>query len=233
MNIPMVKVPTYTMQLPFTNREIKYRPYLVKEEKLLTMAGESENRDDILQAVGDIVKSCTFGDIDIEKDSMFEVQQVFLNIRGKSVGETIEFYSVCGNCEDKKTTTVSTNEFVLKTTPGHTNKIILDENFSIVMKYPTFKHFIQLYSTEEESSIYDVIAECIDTVYSEDEVFVNNKEIFKEMREFVDNLTLSQFEKLEHFFVSMPVIKYEHRYECEKCSFNNTLIIDGITNFFE
>lgn len=232
MNIPMIKVPTFTMKLTHTNREIKYRPYLVKEEKLLTMANEAENIDDILLAVGDIVKACTFDAVDIEKDAMFEVQQVFLNIRGKSVGENIEFYSVCGHCQDRAEANISTSEFALKTTPGHTNKIVLDDNFSVLMNYPTFKHFMQLYITEEENVIYQVIAECIHTVYTNDEVFVNTKETFKDMREFVDNLILQQFEKLENFFITMPILKYEHRYTCEKCEYKNVLILDGISNFF-
>jgi hypothetical protein len=101
------------------------------------------------------------------------------------------------------------------------------------MKYPTFKHFISLYVTEEENAIYDVIAQCIDTVYTEDEVFVNTRDTFKEMRDFVDNLTLKQFEKLESFFITMPALHHEIKYTCEKCSHNNTLIINGITNFFE
>lgn len=233
MNIPMVKVPSHIMQLPYSNREIKYRPYVVKEEKLLIMANEAEDVGETMNALGDIISACTFGTIDIEKDPMFEVQQAFLNIRAKSIGDSMEFYSVCGNCSHKTPTVMSTNDFALKTTPGHTNKIILDENFSIVMKYPTFKHFMKLYMSEEENAIYDVIAECIETIYTEEEVFTNSKETFKEMRDFVDNLTLKQFEKLENFFVTMPILHHEIQYVCEQCEYKNTLIIDGITNFFE
>jgi hypothetical protein len=233
MNIPMVKVPTFTMKLPFSQREIKYRPYVVKEEKLLIMANESENVDDTLNALGDIINACTFGEINIEKDAMFDVQQAFLNIRGKSISESMEFYSVCGNCSHKTPTVISTTDFKLKTTPGHTNKIVLDENFSVLMKYPTFRHFISLYVTEEENAIYDVIAQCIDTIYTDDEVFTNTPETVKDMRDFVDNLTVQQLEKLESFFVTMPVLQHDIVYTCEKCSHRNTLILNGVTNFFE
>lgn len=233
MNIPLVKVPTFTLHLPYSKRDIKYRPYLVKEEKLLTMANESENTEDILQAIGDIVKSCTFDQVDIETDPMFEVQQVFLQIRGKSVGENLEFYSICGNCEHKTDTTMSVNDFTLKTTPGHSNTIKLNENFSVVMKYPTFRHFTKLYVTEEENAIFDVICECIDKVYSDDEVFENTKDTSREVKQFLENLTLQQFEKIENFFVTMPILQHQITYDCPSCSFKNTLLIDGITNFFD
>lgn len=231
MNIPLVKVPSYTMKL--LDREIKYRPFLVKEQKILLLANESEDKELILQTVGDIVRECTFGAIDIESAPMFEVQQAFLMIRGKSVGEVMEFYSVCGACDHRIPTSLSVNDFSLKTTPGHTNKIILDNDFSVTMRYPTFKHFAMLFGEESEDAVYQVIAECIHEVFTNDEVFINTNETKKEIREFLDNLTVQQLEKLENFFITMPLLQHRIEFICPKCQKENILMVDGISNFFE
>jgi len=233
MNIPLVKVPTFKMTLPFTQREVKYRPYVVKEEKILIMASESETAQDMVNAVGDVVKSCTFGAVDYERDPLFEVQYAFLQIRGKSQGEVLEFYSVCGKCKDKMPVNLNVSEFTLKTTEGHTYKISLPENVNVIMRYPTLKLYRDLYETEDENVIYDVVAACIETIYNEDETFVNDGTESAEFRKFIDNLTPEQFEQFERFFVTMPVLIFTLKYNCSKCEEPNTLTIDGINHFFE
>jgi hypothetical protein len=140
---------------------------------------------------------------------------------------------MCGECEARMPVSITVNDFVLKHTPGHTNKIQLDSNFHVVMKYPTFQHYTKLYLDENgDDNVYDVLAECIDTIYSEDEVFVNTGDNYRDFREFVENLTVPQFEKLENFFVTMPILEKIIEYECVQCTRKNIVSIDGITNFF-
>jgi hypothetical protein len=233
MNIPMVKVPTFTMTLPFTKEEVKFRPYVVKEEKLLILANETETITDAISAIGDIIKNCTFNVIDIETTPMFDVQYAFLQIRGKSIGEIIEYQCNCGTCNHTTPASVSVKDFTLKTTPGHTNKIMLDDGFYVTMKYPTFKHFSMLYDTDDEEKTFDAICECIDTIYNNEEVFKYSPELHKDFREFLDNLTVQQFEKIENFFITMPILQYTTSYVCTNCQNDNSIVIDGISNFFD
>lgn len=232
MNIPMVKVPTYTMTLPYSKKEVKFRPYVVKEEKILIMARESDDNNSMLQAVGDIVRECTFGAIDIEKDPMFDIQYAFLQIRGKSIGEKFDFNCTCGECSVTIPVSVDVSEFVLSVTPGHTNKVELDENFKVILKYPTIKSFIKLYFDNDENAIYEVVADCIETIYTNDEVYQNDGTDKKMFFDFLENLTVQQFEKLEKFFITMPIIQKDITFDCPKCSAKNRTLINGISNFF-
>jgi T4 bacteriophage base plate protein len=235
MTIPIVKVPTFKMTLPFSKKEVTYRPYVVKEEKLLIMANESDDALAMIDAICDVVANCTFGEITPSKDPMFDVQYAFLQIRGKSQGEELEFYSVCGieECGHQTPVKMKVSDFTLKLTPGHTNRIELENSVNVVMNYPTLNLYNALYETKDEEAIYDIVAQCIDTIYTGDETFVNDATEFSEFRNFIDNLTPAQFEKFEQFFVSMPVLIFTFTYDCDKCQKQNTLTIDGITNFFE
>ena len=233
MNIPMIKVPTFKMTLPFTQKVINFRPYVVKEEKLLIMAMESDSIDSAITVVGDLVKSCTFGMLDVEKDPMFDVQYAFLQIRGKSQGESIDIIATCTKCKNNNTLSINVEDFKLQTTPAHSNKITLDENYHVTMKYPTFNDFADLYNEDKSELIYEVVARCIDSVYNDEEVFKNDGDSFSEFRTFVDNLTPEQFEKFENFFVTMPILQYASDYTCKGCGTNNYILIDGVSNFFE
>lgn len=234
MSIPMIKVPSYVMKLPFTHKEVKYRPYVVREEKLLIIANESDDIKIVMDTLGDIIKSCTFNELDIDTAPLFDVQHAFLQIRGKSIGENIEFNCICGECEARLPVNITVNDFSLKQTPGHSNKIQLDDNFHVIMKYPAFNHFVKLYVDDEnENDVNGVIAECIESIYTKDEVFTRETTTVAEFREFIENLTLPQFEKLENFFVTMPILEKIIEYECKECNKQNKVSIDGITNFFD
>ena len=234
MSIPMIKVPSYIMKLPYSQQEVKYRPYVVREEKLLIMANESEDVTIVMDAVGDVIKACTFDAIDIKTAPLFDVQYAFLQIRGKSIGEMLEFNCICGECEARMPVSIAVTEFKIKTTPGHTNKIQLDDNFHVTMKYPTFQHFTKLYVDENsDQNVYEVLAECIESIYTDDEVFTNTGNNHQDFRDFVENLTVPQFEKLENFFVTMPILVKVIEYDCVECNRKNIITIDGITNFFD
>jgi hypothetical protein len=233
MPIPVIAVPRYTTTLPFTKKDVTFRPYLVKEEKLLIMANEANDQEFLIRTIGDVVRDCTAGVIDITKDAMFDVQHVFLQIRGKSQGETVQFISTCPACNAQYPSSMHVNDFALKTTPGHTNVIALSDDHKVQMRYPTFNHFLRLYSDDaKDSDIFEVVAECIDKIFTDEEVFVNTPEEKESVLEFIEMLTPEQFDRLESFFATMPILQYSQTFTCE-CGQKNTVVIDGIHNFFE
>jgi hypothetical protein len=231
MTFPVISVPTYTMKLPYSNKEVKYRPYLVKEEKLLIMANEGEDQDHLLKTVGDIVHACTFGAININTDPMFDVQYAFLNIRGKSQGETVEFFSICSGCEKRHPSSIHVEQFKLVQNPTHSSTIDLGNGMKIEMKYPTFYHFLDLFHDDSATHIYRIVAQCINKVYTEDEVFTTDTATEQEMLDFVESMTPEQFELLEKFFATMPILQYSTKFVCA-CGKQNLVVIDGVKNFF-
>lgn len=233
MNIPVVKVPTFTMTLPVSGETIDFRPFLVKEEKLLLLAKETETIGASIGAIVDIVENCTFDKLKVDDYCLADVQYAFLQIRGKSVGEEIDLYLICGICGHKHLSNISIADFTLSTTTK-TNKILeIDNAVKVELSYPKIQHYISLFDTPGDNAVYDVIVECISKIYTDDEMFVNTKETYNEVRTFIDNLTPDQFEKFEQFFIHMPILNKKIEFICGGCEKPNTLIIDSITNFFE
>lgn len=232
MTIPSIKVPMYEMKLPLTGEVVKYRPFLVKEEKILINAHEQGEINDLINAVGDVVSDCTDNKITVNSP-IFDVQWAFLQIRGKSIGELLEFYLVCPHCDHKEAKSVDVNEFALKKQIGHTNKVNFGDGTIVEMRYPNFHHFATLFEDKSPSGVYEVVAECIHTITDSDQVFENTDQTHKEMLDWVNNLTPEQFSKLENFFITMPTLQKEIQYNCTKCGGDVHVVIDGIRNFFE
>lgn len=236
MSIPVVKVPTFTMTLPLTGEVVSYRPFLVKEEKLLIMANEDGNIKEITNAVTQLVKDCTSDVMKPDTHSMFDIQYAFLQIRGKSISEEIPFYLICENegCGYKTETSVRIDQFQFRENPEHTNTIDLGVGIKVIMRYPSFEKYGLLYDRVEDDAVFDVVASCIEKIVTEDEVYVNeNKDTLAEVRGFLDSITPEQFSKLEVFFTTMPILEYVHPYTCKGCGIKNSVTIDGVRNFFE
>ena len=240
MKIPTIKVPTYTMTLPDTTDPIKYRPFLVKEEKVLINAieqisGEKNETSKLLEfidAIGSVVSDCTDGKIDVEMAPMFDVQYAFLQIRGKSIGETSEVYLTCPTCGYRLAKSIHVNDFVMKHQTGHTKDIDLGDGTVITMRYPTMHHYVSLFTDDNEQSVYQVVSECIDKIVDPEQVFINDGSDKAGMLELVNNMTPEKFEKLEKFFETMPVLAHTINYTCAKCQAENSVTVDGIRNFF-
>lgn len=232
MAIPMVKVPKFTTTLPVTGEKVEFRPFLVKEEKLLLLASESSDADSAVNAMADIVENCTYGKIKVSEYSLADTQWLFLQIRGKSIGEEVNVYLLCGECGAKHLKTISLTDFEV-TFPENSQKLIdIDGSVKVELKYPTIYHYNYLFENKDENAVYQVVADCIKKIYSEDEVFVNDGNSDAELREFVENLTAEQFEKFEQFFVNMPVMLKETNFVCTKCEKPNKLEINSIEHFF-
>lgn len=238
MPLPKISTPSYHLTLPSTGKEIKYRPFLVREEKLLVLALESEDVKQITEAIKTIIKSCieTRG-IKVETLPTFDIEYLFLNIRGKSVGEEIEVNIICP--DDGETTVpvkINIDEIEVKKFDGHDKKIKIDDNIMLEMKYPSLDQFIKnnfdLNAANDMDQAFDLISSCIDTIYTEDEVWSTSDVTKKEITEFLDQMNSLQFKKIETFFETMPKLSYNIKVKNPKTKVENEVILEGLSSFF-
>lgn len=226
-------LPTFDVLLPVSQEKVKFRPFVMKEEKLLLMASESKNIADISNALEQAVSACTEGKVSCETHPMVDIQYLFLQIRGKSVGEEMEFNLLCGKCNHKIPGSLNTEQITVEKTDEHTNKIFISNDVFVLMSYPKIRHLAVL-SGENASldDIYDVVSECIESITTSEEVYDRTNTAAHEFRTFVDNLTSNQFLNLKEFFDTMPAIKYEINFDCPSCNTKNRIKLDDIANFF-
>ena len=238
MPLPKIATPTYELVLPSTGKKIKYRPFLVKEEKILILALESEDTKQITNAIKTILKSCisTRG-IKVEDLPTFDIEYIFLNIRGKSVGESIE---VLVTCPDDGETQVERKIFIdeiqVEKDEKHSPDIKLDHSLTLRMKYPSLNEFIQNnFSISDENTLQasmDIIASCIDVVYSEDESWAAADCTKKELNEWLETLNTNQFKQVEEFFETMPKLSHTVKVTNPKTKVESEVTMEGLTSFF-
>ena len=238
MPLPKVNTPTYELVLPSTGKKVKYRPFLVREEKILIMALETEDIKQITQAVVDILTECilTKG-IKFENLSTFDIEYLFLNIRAKSVGETVEVNIICPD-DNKTSVTVSIDidSIKVKKNRKHKNIIKLDDNLSLKLKYPSLDQFIgSNFESKDDQSISStlkVITSCIDVIYTEEESWVGSDSTEKELEEFIDQLNTKQFKLIENFFDTMPKLTHKVKVLNPKTNVESTVLLEGLAAFF-
>jgi len=236
MALPRLDVPTYELAIPSTDEKIKYRPFLVKEEKILLIAMESGETKDMIQAVKDIVDECTFNKLKLGKLPMFDVEYVFLNIRAKSVGEVSKLKVLCQ--DDMKTyanVEVDLNEIEVQVEEGHTNKIELTDEMGVIMKYPTIDSFNSNNIADINSeNMLDVIATCIAQIYDKkgEEVYDSKDSTQKELIEFVEQLNTKQFQDIQKFFDTMPALKHTITVKNPKTKKESKVTLTGLNDFF-
>jgi len=236
MALPRIDVPTYELEVPSTDEKIKYRPFLVKEEKILLIAMESGETKDMLQAVKDIVDECTFNKLKLGDMPMFDVEYVFLNIRAKSVGEVSKLRVLCK--DDGKTyanVSVDLNEVQVQVTDGHTNKIELSDEMGVIMKYPTIDSFNANGITDiTTDNMLEVIASCIAQIYDKkgEELYDPKDSTQKELLEFIENLNTTQFQDIQKFFDTMPALKHEITIKNPKTKKESKVTLTGLNDFF-
>ena len=226
------------MELPSTRKPIHYRPFLVKEEKLLVLALESEDTKEITTAIKNVIKSCikTRG-IKVETLPTFDIEYLFLNIRGKSVGEDIEVNLICP--DDGKTqvpVTINIDEVKIQRTEGHTNKIKLDSSLMMEMKYPSLSEFIKNNFDFKEENVMDqsfeLIATCIDKIYNEEEVWAAADCTKKEITTFLESMNSSQFKEIEKFFETMPKLSHKVKITNPNTNVESEVVMEGLSSFF-
>ena len=237
MPLPQISAPTYELTIPSSKRKIRYRPFLVKEEKILVIAMESNDIGGIARAVKQVLGQCilTKG-TKIDKLSTFDIEYLFLNVRGKSVGETVDIKVTCP--DDGVTTvpvTVDLDAIQVTFDPEHDKDIILDDKLKMRMKYPSLDEFIkenfQVDNVGFEQSI-EMIASCVDMIYSEDETWTSADFTQKEMVDFLEGLGSKQFKELEKFFTTMPKLTHEIKVKNPKTKKENTIKLEGLAAFF-
>lgn len=226
-------LPNFEVILPVSKEKITFRPFVMKEEKLLLLASESGDRESIYLALNQAISECSFGKVSCDSHSMMDVQYLFLQVRGKSVGEIIEFNVVCGNCSNSLPYSLDINEIQLKINDKHKKTIELDNGIVVKMNYPKLKHLSRLSNPDLEiNDVYEMISECIEKIQTSEETYTLENSSLEDFREFIDNLTIAQFEKIKNFFDTMPRIEHDIKFICAKCSANNTVNVDEIVNFF-
>ena len=237
MALPKLTTPTYELEIPSTDEKIKYRPFLVKEEKILMMAMETKNEGDIVQAVKDIVKECTFNKVSIDNMPMFDVEYIFLNIRAKSVGEVSKLRLLCP--DDNKTyadVELDLNEVRVQVGEDHTNKIELDNGMGMIMQYPTIDSFRDSGIRDiNASNMLEVISTCILQIYEDEgkKVYDPKDQTKKELTDFIEQLNTKQFRLVQDFFDTMPQLKHEITIKNPKTKKESKITLTGLNDFFE
>jgi len=240
MPLPKIATPTYELTLPSSGKSIKYRPFLVKEEKILILALESQDIKQITTAIKQVLKECilTKG-IKVEELPTFDIEYIFLNVRGKSVGEAIDLIITCADDgETEVSVKVFIDEIKVQRDPEHSQEIKLDDNLLLKMKYPSLNEFIKNnfdFSGEDASTIeksFDIISSCIDMVYSAEESWSAADCTKKELNDWIETLTSNQFQEIEKFFNTMPKLAHTFKVKNPKTGVESEVTLEGLTSFF-
>ena len=237
MPLPKIATPTYELVIPSTKKKIKYRPFLVKEEKVLIIAMESEDTTQIANAVKDVIKNCiiTRG-VKVEELSTFDIEYLFLNIRGKSVGEEVEVLVTCpDDGVTKVPVLISLDEIQVQFDDTHSKDIKLDDNLTLRMRYPSMEEFVKNNFAVSEINLdetFNVIMSSIEQIYSEEESWSAKDCTKKELREFVEQLSSKQFKEIENFYVTMPKLSHTMTVTNPNTNVENEVVLEGLASFF-
>lgn len=246
--LPKIDVPIYELKLISCKEPIKFRPFLVKEQKLLLMAQEAaqseteDEKDTILNTVKQVINNCVLSDINVNELPMFDIEYLFLNLRARSMGENIKLSFRCVNeIENENKDKVKCNNVVEidmnilnvhpKIPENHSNKIVINEKLGLLMKYPTLQTLSKI-DMDEQDSILELIISCIDSIYDEETIYYTKDVEKKELEEFVDSLPTKVIENIKEFFDSTPKIKEDVNFKCGKCQHEEIIPIEGLDSFF-
>tara|TARA_Y100000813_G_scaffold189054_1_gene163850 strand:+ start:313 stop:1029 length:717 start_codon:yes stop_codon:yes gene_type:complete len=237
MPLPKITTSEHELVLPSNGKTVKYRPFLVKEEKILILALEGANQKEITNAVKQVIKACVITrGIKIEQLPAFDIEYLFLNIRAKSVGESIDLLVTCG--DDGKTevaVNVPINDIQVVKSEEHSTDIEIGGGYIVKMKYPSLNQFIETNFTEDTDTVeqsFSIISSCIDMVYNDEEMFTAAECTKKELKEWVESLTSAQFAKIEKFFETMPKLQHTLKVVNPNTKKENTVVLEGLTDFF-
>ena len=239
MPLPTIETPTYELKLPSSNKKVRYRPFLVKEEKILIIALESKDQMGITNAVKDVLKKCilTKG-IDVDSLPTFDIEYLFLNIRAKSIGEDIKLTVTCpDDGETKVPVTIYVDEIKVTKPRGHTKDVVLDDKMTLRMKYPSLNQFIENnFNTDDEETLVDktfrVVADCMDTIYTGEDAWDAKDYTPQERMDFVEQLNSSQYKKVENFFSTMPKLSHKIEVVNPNTKEKGSVVLEGLADFF-
>lgn len=237
MALPMQKTPWYTLKIPSIEKEVKFRPFLVKEQKALLLAQQSDDQKTMVDTLKSVLQSCVSEQIDIDKLAVFDLEYMFSQIRAKSVGEIVELVLSCDTCEDEKAkvkVSINLTELKVEKPEGHSKNIQLFEDVGVVMKYPSLSvvEVIDKLTDGDIETVFKIMCDCIDIIYAGEEVHHAHEYSKKELTEFLENLTEDQFKKVQNFFETMPKLEKKLDYKCPMCEKHQSVLVSGIDSFF-
>ena len=239
MPLPKITTAEYELKLPSTGKTIKYRPFLVKEEKILILSLESQDNKQITNAVKQVLKECVITKgVKIDQLPSFDIEYLFLNVRGKSVGETIDLLVTCGDDgETEVPVTISIDEITISRSDDHSPDVELSDGYTVKMKYPSLSQFVdsnfgELEGKDVVDKSFDMVASSIDMVYNDEEMFSAAECTKKELKEWVESLTSAQFAKIEKFFETMPKLTHTLEVVNPNTKKKNTVLLEGLSDFF-
>ena len=238
MPLPKIATPTYELELPSTGQSINYRPFLVKEEKLLVLALETEDTKQITTAIKNVLKNCVLTKgVRVDQLPTFDIEFLFLNIRGKSVGEEIEVNIICPDDEETQVpVTINLDDIGVQKNDTHSNQIKLDKDLMMELKYPSLEQFIKNNFDFDDANAmdqsFDLIATCIDKIYTADEVWAVADCTKKEVKEFLEQMNSSQFKEIEKFFETMPKLSHTVKVTNPKTKVKSDVVLEGLASFF-
>lgn len=230
MALPRLEVPTYTLVQPSTKKQIVFRPFLVNEHRQLMMANGSSATEQ-LRIVRDLIHVCTFEKLDVDKLPNFDIEYIFLNLRARSISETVNLIVTCG-CGHQQETTVDLTTVTVKETEEHTNKINIAGDIGIQMRYPTGEEIAELREEPNREAAFKLMSNCINGVYNQKDYWAMADQTPEEIETFISSLTQAQFEKIEKFFTTMPRLRHSIEFKCESCGKENMVNMEGIGSFF-
>ena len=236
MALPTVDLPTHELEIPSNKKKIKFRPFLVKEEKVLLLALESDNDGNIREAVLNLLKGCVTSRIKLENLATFDLEYIFLNIRAVSVGEVVDIQVTCQ--DDEKTQVkyqLNLTDVKVSFPEGHTNKIMLNDDLGVIMKYPSFNRFVESQFAQKdvnEDTVIEIIAESIDQIFQGEEVYDESTTTPKEFVQFVESLTTQQLEKLQGFFETSPRLEHKFKIKNPNTDVESNYTLSGLQSFF-
>ena len=231
MPLPEIATPIYTLTLPSTKKKIKYRPFLVKEQKLLILAMENEDQEQILDAITNTIQTCLLTKIDVKDMALFDIEYLFMQIRARSISEEVELKVTC---QDDGETTVDikfmVDDIKVEFPKGHTNIIKLTDDLTVEMKYPDIDYFTKINFMEQTPDEYELVAKCIKRVYVGEDDYTSDS--LEESKAWVEGLTNQQFEKIQQFFETMPTLRHVLKVKNPKTKVVNEVVLEGLSDFF-
>lgn len=237
MALPLSNTPIYNLTIPSMEKNVRYRPFLVKEEKALLVAQQSEDAVVMLDTLKNIIKSCVKDEIDVDSLATFDLEYIFTQLRAKSVGEVVELIFSCDTCTDEKAKVkiaFDLTKLKVEKDPKHSKNIPLFNDVGVIMKYPSIELINKLQGVVDNNvdQIFEVVIDCMDSIYTGEEIFHAKEQSKAELMEFLENLTSEQFAKIQNFFETMPKIRQDVEYNCPVCGKHHSKYLEGINSFF-
>ena len=248
MGLPTIAVPEYTLKIPSTEEEVKYRPFLVKEEKILLLAMESEKTEEIVDATKRIIENCVYGNINVDEMPTFDIEYIFLQLRAKAKGEVLDLKYKCPKCESEIPIAIDIDTVKVERQKEHTKDIKLTEELGVMMKYPNLSLQAKIAQPTESKkpeidALFDTMIACIDYIYDNETTYPSKDHTKQEMTDFLESLTDDQFQKLAKFFETSPALKHNVELHCtnkvkskgkekKECGYKEKIALEGLNSFF-